>query len=188
MRAKLANALGYSLGVLFLLGCGRMNDPKPPEVLSPTPVASLTVSALTSGIKFEWKAPENNQDGKLLKQIDGYRIYRKGIETAADLYDKSVSFEEIAFIEDTHLQELEELKEKAKEEGAISRRVKIADEKKNFTFTDSSLEPGKTYAYLVVPVNQGSEDGAVDQMIRVVFLGSSSEVQPLAYVKNAFSF
>ena len=174
-----------------LIACGRMTEPKAPEVVSPTPVVELIVTPAVDGLTFDWKSPETSQEGKTLRQIDGYRIYRKEIKQSADLFDQKIPFDELAFVEDTHLKVLDEERKKAREQGMITRKISVPAESKKFTWKDNSatgLELNKTYAYLLVPVNQGSTEGAVEQIIRVTFTGLASEIRPVSYVKNAYTF
>lgn len=181
---------GLALGALIVLSaCGKYAPPRPPEDFSPREVQALAVSASLQGVKFEWKAPEKTMRMKELKTIDGYHVYRKEIKRTSDIMDRAVEFDLLASLPDTHLLELEKLREEARQADKPTRRVKIDDEKKKFEYTDTSVQSGKTYAYRIVPFNQGSVEGNYSELIKVLFRGDSSEIALIpfrAFTEEAF--
>lgn len=170
----------FSLAVIIFLtafsGCGRYLPPLPPESFSPRSVNNLTVTADTSAVNFAWHAPEVDQRDKDLRSMDGYRIYRKLVQEKSDLIDPNVPFEIITSISDTHIEELQKLRETAKNEGKISRKVKVDDTLKNFSFSDHDVQPGQVYAYRIIPFNQGSVEGEFNKVVKVLYRGTSSEI------------
>ena len=168
-----------SLGTIVLLSvsaCGRYGPPQPPEFFAPRHVEDLTINAQLDGIVFSWIAPSKDQRGDRLKEIEGYRIYRKDLFAETDLLDPDRPFVEIGMIEDLHLQELDARREEARRVGRPIRKVTVPAESKSFRFTDSPLESGKGYLYKVVPINQNGTEGQVKNMVRVLFRGLSSEL------------
>ncbi len=164
------------MSLCLVTGCGRYGSPIAPEEVSPSAVLDLEVLPELQGIHFKWKAPANDQRGKELKFIDGYRIYRKTLERPSDLVDDSVEFEEVAMVDDTHLEVLRSRREEAQAAGKPSRLISVEEDLKKFEFTDVSVQAGGMYAYQIVPVNQGGVEGALAEVIRIVFRGPSSEV------------
>lgn len=169
--------------VLFLAAavcaCGRMGMPLPPEDLSPQAVQDLTVVPGLEGVEFQWRAPQRDQRGRPLTEIDGYQIYRKSIARRSDILDPAVEFALVASIPDTHLEVLDELREQAKREGRISRKESVPEEITRFRFTDRALKPGQSYVYKIVPINQGGAEGEVLSLIKVDFRGETSEISLL---------
>jgi len=167
----LATSLGFSA-----LGCGRYTKPLPPENFAPAAVQSLSVSGQVDGVKLSWKAPQNDARGKNLKQINGYRIYRKSLATIADIARLKGEDQLVTSITDTHLEDLEKMKNTLREQGQNARRVSLPTERYNFDFLDTQVIPSGRYAYRVVPVNQGGVEGVSDQVVQVSFLGERSEI------------
>jgi|GEM_PF-1366139 len=181
------NCLGARTALLFLVSaiglsaCGRALPPVPPEAISPMPITNLTVSATPAGVNFTWNGSDSDRRRKELKQIDGYRIYRKELQRPSDAEDRDVVFALIGTVPDTHIAVLEELREEARLAGKPAHRVRVDPALNSFEFNDSSPAPGRTYLYLVKPYNQEDVNGAVDQAARVLFRGEASEVIVMSY-------
>ncbi len=165
------------LSALFLLtSCGKYGPPKPPEFYSADVVRELELRPMVQGLEFRWKAPENDRRGEELRSMDGYRVFRKELKRPSDLL-KDDGYEEIGFVEDLHIRVRDERREAAEEQGLPTRKVQVEDELKRFSFLDTSPEAGKNYLYKIVPINQDGIEGATDKQFRVLFRGTSSEVQ-----------
>ena len=92
---------------------------------------------------------------------------------------KLPEYEEFDLIEDTHVAVLKDLKEQARAERRLTRKVSVDPELKSFKFTDINVNPGGLYVYKIVPVNQGGVEGNVRDLIRVRFRGEASEIRLL---------
>jgi hypothetical protein len=145
-------------------------------MFAPKPVEALTVSASESGVFFAWTASDEDRRGKELKSIDGYAIQRKVIAQKGDETNPRIHFETIGFIKDQHVIVRENLRKEARAEGKIGRSIESPEEYTKFTFVDTSAKPSTTYMYQIVPRNQGGTDGAVKEVARVTFKGSSSDI------------
>ncbi len=167
---------------LFLLtqicsfwACGLYKAPLAPEYFAPLEVNELLVAAEDQKVIITWRASEQDRRNENLKQIDGYRVERKG--PIKDTNKKSeFDYEELTFIPDQHLAIERELKDQAIEKGEISRKVKAEDRYYSFSFEDSKLEKGATYFYKITPINQGDVKGQVKQLIVIEFNGIESKV------------
>ena len=159
-----------------LVSCGKYLPPLAPESLAPAAVQMLEVTADLQSVNFKWDASEKDQRGETLKSIDGYRIYRKELEKPSDLINDDIRYELIATVQDIHLAELKKLKDLALEAGAPTRKVKIDDQLKHFSFSDSNLSAGSLYAYQIIPYNQEGEEGETNKIIKVLFRGTTSEI------------
>ncbi|MEN9846949.1 MAG: hypothetical protein RIS36_2096 [Pseudomonadota bacterium] len=157
-------------------GCGRYKAPLAPEMFAPKAVDALTVTCSESGVLLAWAAPDEDRRGKELKTIDGYAIQRKMIAQKGDETDPRVRFETIGFVRDQHVMVRENLRKEARAEGKIGRTIESPEQYTKFTFVDTTAAPSTTYMYQVVPRNQGGADGAVSQVARVTFKGSSSDI------------
>jgi hypothetical protein len=161
---------------LVFLSCGKMLPPSPPEAYSPKPVSNLVVSTDTGAVNFAWDASDQAQNGKELKDMGGYNVYRKTLNQNSDLRSNKIKFDLITSIPDMHVAELIRLRDEAIEKGQLSRKVEVDEKLKKFSFSDKTAQPGQLYAYRIVPFNQGGVEGAYDKIVRVSFRGASSEV------------
>lgn len=171
---------GCFLGAAILFaGCGKYGSPLPPELLAPAEVQALEVNAQLEGVTFRWRSPEKDIRGEKLKQIDGYRVYRKELSEANDLANPEVEYVLIGTLGDRHLAEKQRLEREAIAAGRLTRRVKIDEGLTRFEFSDREVKPGQSYVYRIVPFNQGETEGAALQLIKILFRGDTSQVQQL---------
>jgi hypothetical protein len=164
------------LVALALTGCGRNLPPEPPEAVAPQSVFELTAKASNSGIVFEWIAPADDQRGKELKEISGYKIFKKEINKISDFLDPTVEWVEVGQVADNHLVKLQQLREEARSQGKPARRVQVDGIDKQFSFKAEGLKSGQRYAFLIRPFNESGGDGGADRVVQVVFRGTASEV------------
>jgi hypothetical protein len=162
--------------LFFASGCGRYRPPLTPEELAPAAVENLVVTTSEKGVVFTWVAADKDRRGKELKSSEGYSIERKELVHRGDETDASVQFEKIGFVNDSHVEVREKLREEARAAGKIGRTVKAPEEQMKFTFTDTTAKIGKTYVYQIVPQNQGGTEGQVGQVTKIVFKGAQSTV------------
>ena len=168
-------------------GCGKYAAPEPPERLSPAAVEVGEVIATGSGVTIQWLAPTEDQRGKRLKDLLGYIVYRKELETAADTLDPLKPFEEIKRVDDSSLARLKKKTEAAVQSGKPARRVSLASEERRVSITDETVTPGRTYLYKIAPFSSEGVDGGVESLIRVVFTGASGSsitVIPAAKIES----
>ena len=168
--------------------CGKYGKPRPPEDFAPAEVKQLAVSASVQGVTFNWYAPKKNNRGKPLDDLEGFRIYRRELDSTSRLADPNAKFDLIGTVEDPFLNEFLEQKRQAIEQGQLSREVKMDEEKEKFEFVDRSAVPGKSYYYQVVGFNQGGVEGKVVERINVVFRGEISEIARIPYSAEDFEF
>lgn len=163
-----------------LQGCGKYGPPLPPEAFSARAIDQLKVTSSLDGVRFEWRAPDSDIRGKELKYLDGYTIRRLVVESkgSRDIFDKLDSDgEDIAFIQDEHLEKLVQLREEAPQKKLAARKVKLDESELSFEFLDTGLEAGKTYLYEIIPMNQGDIEGQALQIVQVRFNGDLSETR-----------
>ena len=125
---------------------------------------------------LEAHGPHRAERGKELKEMVGYRIYRKQLVHNADLVDKDVPYELLTLVPDLHVEEREKMRKDARDANLPARRLDVGKEAKQFSFRDETAVPGTTYAYRIVPVNVAGGEGEVRNIIKVEFRGSSSDV------------
>lgn len=174
--------------LISLVCCGKYGKPLPPEHFAPAEVKGLTVTTSVQGVAFGWHSPDKNNRGKKLEDLEGYRIYRRELDSSSRLLDPNAKFELIGTIEDTHLKELLEQKQQALEQGQLTRKVSAPDEKTKFEFIDRAAVPGKSYFYQIVAINQGGIEGKIAERINVRFRGEISEVARIPYSVEDFEF
>ncbi len=166
------------LSILFIVlaGCGRYLAPIAPELMAPRAVDKLVIAPSAQGVAFSWIAPEQDRRGKELTSFSGYRIRRKELIERGDETDNNIPFEAVGFVPDTHVEVREKLRTEARAQGKIGRRIEAPTELTTFTFLDNTAATGKTYLYKIVPENQGVVEGVVDELVKVTFKGSQSDV------------
>lgn len=172
--------LRYTLAALVLFaatGCGRFGPPKPPELFGAKKVSDLEAKAAPDRLTLSWRSPDRDIRDKELKSLEGYRILRANEKDFRKREKLADYLEEIGYIEDSAVEEREEAREIARETpGTISRRIKIPEERRHFSFDDTSVQQGETYLYRIVAMNQGGVKGDPSDIVKVFFKGEASEV------------
>jgi len=165
--------ISESIVAVLLVGCGKYAAPQPPERLSPAPVEVGEVVATGDGVTIQWLAPTMDRQGKRLKELLGYVVYRKELHKAGDAGDLPRSFEEVQRVDDTSLARLRKKAEEAVQAGKPVRRVSLASEERRVSMTDRAVVPGRTYLYKIVPFSAEGGEGGYDSLVQVVFSGAS---------------
>lgn len=170
-------------GLFFILalllcqfGCGKFGPALPPESFSAQPVKELIVNGEIDGIHFSWKSPEDDLHGERLKSLDEYKIYRKEIIKSSDVLDSELEFELLGTVPDNAITDLELRRKQALDAGQSARKVRIDPEFISHEFIDTTVEPGSTYLYKIVGVNQGGVEGRPAPLVRVAFKGQASVI------------
>ena len=142
-----------------VVGCGRKSGPKPPEATAPSEVLFPAAGASTSGVTLTWQPPAMDQTGGTSQFLTGFRIFRgeftKGKDTSFSL--------------------LKEIELNPDQQPPLT----------DFNFIDSAVQPGKTYDYAIVAINDEGSGGRVSQVIRVSFRGTSSSIEMVAPPKDS---
>jgi hypothetical protein len=60
-------------------GCGKKNIPRAPELVAPKPVSNLAARPVADGIVLTWNRPTEYMDGKEIKDLASFVIFRKEI-------------------------------------------------------------------------------------------------------------
>jgi len=76
MRALVALGLMTSL---FLSGCGKKGDLRAPELVTPKVIENLRATSVPNGVALAWSRPTEYVDGRELKDLMGFVIFRKDI-------------------------------------------------------------------------------------------------------------
>lgn len=175
--------------VLALVGCGRYLPPVTPESLAPAAVDAATIQGDDKGVlTISWMAPHNDLRGKKLDEMKGYSVDRwinnKPFAIIDDL--RSIQFTEVTFIEDHHIEELQKLEEAAEERGQISRKIKVDEALKKFTYTDTAVPQGTSF-YKITPVNVKGGEGKVKDLYKVTRAGDLLTIVTLPYTLDVDS-
>lgn len=172
--------------VCVLMSCGRYMPPVAPENLAPAVVDDATATGDAKGVlTLEWRAPHNDIRGKKLKEIVGYSVSRWVNNQPYAITDnlKGIVFEQIAFIEDHHLEELKKLEDEAEDKGQISRKKKVDEAAKKFTYTDTAVPQGTSF-YKITPINDAGGEGNVKDLYKVTRVGDVLTIVILPYTLN----
>lgn len=133
-----------------LVACGRKGEPRPPEVLAPSPVRFLTAAGEIDGITLSWFAPTTDASGDGLVDLTHFLV-EKGESKPGEPTD----FE--------FLKKIEVVGEPA--------------ENQQYSFIDADVQPGKIYDYRVTANNNRGGQGLPPHILRVTFVGQSSVVE-----------
>lgn len=175
---------------LFIVGCGRFGPPLAPEQFAAKQLSSVEVRADAQAINFNWRSPEQDNRGKELKSLDGYKIYRLLLNpelNGSEIDPSRLSdYELLGEVPDLSVKTRDELRAKARLEGRSVKAVNVDPSLKSFSFVDRAIEPGKVYAYRFVPFNQGSVESEVDKVLRIDFRGTNSQISVLTLSQLAY--
>ena len=177
MRSRITSFVGLVFLCVCFFGCGKFGPPLPPEAFSPVGVRDLQVFGELQGVRFQWKSPEEDLQGEELESLNGYKIYRKSTHGKSAAVLEEEDFELIQTIVDKSVQDRESRREQARNLGKPSKKIKSNPDLQEFQFVDARLQPGETYLYKIIPVNQGDVEGQVRQMVEILYRGTSSVIR-----------
>jgi hypothetical protein len=115
------------LALLLVSACGKKGDPRAPGLAEPETITDLKGEIGKAGIVLTWSRPTHSVDGKRLRDLAGFVIFRKEISSACA--ECPVPYRERATI---LVEDLEKFIKKRK-----------------FRFVDRELTPQATYRYRV---------------------------------------
>ena len=124
MRVLVALAL---MPVLLFLGCGKKGDPRAPELATPRVVENLTATSVPNGVALTWRRPTQYVDGRELKDLMGFVIFRKDISPAC--VDCPVPYRPLTTVD-------------------LEDREKFIKQKQ-YRYVDEGVQPKMTYRYRV---------------------------------------
>ena len=119
--------LTFYLCLAVFAGCGKKGEPRAPELATHETIRDLRAQAQDSGIALTWSRPMRYVDGKELRDLAGFVIFRKEISQSCP--DCPAPFRERAAVN-------------------VEDQEKFI-KKKQFRFVDQELQPGTTYRYRV---------------------------------------
>ena len=114
---------------LWIGACGKKGDPRAPELATPKVVQNLSARTSTDGVTLTWSRPTEYVDGKELKDLASFVIFRK--ELSLSCPDCPVPYRPLTtvFVED---------------------REKFVKQKQ-YRFVDEEVRPQAVYRYRVSP-------------------------------------
>lgn len=148
---KLMFALVPMLLFVIVVGCGRKGAPKPPEENAPSSVQFLTASGQVNAVVLSWTAPQETASGSELSDVESFVVQRRDV-----VGDKTGKFEDVGVVK--------------VEPGTMMK-------KKQFSFSDSSIQPGHVYDYSVYAVRADGLEGETDKILRITFRGQTSTIE-----------
>ena len=113
------------LSISVFSACGRKTPVRPPELVAPEPIDSLTLEVEKAGIKLQWGRPQRYVDGSSMDDLGGFAILR----AIQDGQGKGNAFTQIATV-------------------PVEDRDRFRQAKK-FSYTDEQLTGGTLYRYRV---------------------------------------
>lgn len=115
------------LPIAFSPACGKKGDPRAPELATPETIRDLRGGVEDRGVSLTWSRPSRYVDGKDLRDLAGFVIYRKDVSKACP--DCPVPYRQRA---EVNVEDQEKF-------------VK----KKQYRFVDQELTPQTIYRYRV---------------------------------------
>ncbi len=124
MKGVTILALGLAL---LLAACGAKGAPRAPELVPPRPIENLSARAEPRGIVLTWRRPTESLDGRTLRDLTSFVIFRKELPPACP--DCPVPYRQLTtvFVED---------------------REKFVQERR-YRFVDTAVKPQSVYRYRV---------------------------------------
>jgi hypothetical protein len=113
--------------MLLAFACGKKGNPRAPELSVPRTIKDLKAEARTKGVTLSWSRPTEYVDGKELRDLVGFVIFRK--ELPATCPECTVPYRERASV-------------------SVEDQEKFVKTKK-FGFIDSEVNPQRIYRYRV---------------------------------------
>jgi hypothetical protein len=107
--------------------CGKKGDPRAPELATPETIRDLRARAEDRGISLTWTRPTRYVDGKELRDLAGFVIFRKDVSKSCP--DCPVPYRQRAEVN-------------------VEDQEKFA-KKKEYRFVDQELTPQTAYRYRV---------------------------------------
>lgn len=78
------------------LACGKKADPRAPELAAPLPINNLRARAVTDGVTLTWNRPTEYIDGKEIKDLASFVIFRK--ELSPGCLDCPVPYRQLTIV------------------------------------------------------------------------------------------
>ena len=82
--------------VAAISACGKKGDPRAPELVAPKPVNNLSARPAPEGITLTWNRPTEYIDGKEIKDLASFVIFRK--ELSPSCLDCPVPYRQLTIV------------------------------------------------------------------------------------------
>lgn len=133
----------FLMGMIVLLaGCGKKGPLIPPEAYVPAAITDLTVAQKGSFFQLCWSPPPKEVSGKPLKNLTGFRIFRRDVLPPAEDCDECPTAYRL--LRSVDLEYLQDVRRSGK----------------HYCFADTDLVEGKSYQYKAVSL---AKDGVAGQ-------------------------
>ena len=108
-------------------GCGKKSDPRAPELATPKVITNLSATSSPSGVVLTWSRPTEYVDGKPIKDLTSFVIFRK--EVSPTCPDCLVPYHQITTVD-------------------VEDREKFVKQKQ-YRLVDDTAQPGQIYRYRI---------------------------------------
>ena len=171
----LFSVLGFTIIGLSIFGCGRYAPVVAPELTAPDVVKYQPFVPVSKGVSLTWIAPQQDRQGKKLKKLDGFKIYRREIPMSRQARNNDDSeFKVIGVVGDTTVAQRVQ---REKEQRAVlksGRQVRLSQEDLLVSFLDKNVTTGSLYLYKVLPFNSLAAEGLATSFVEVLYNGEKS--------------
>lgn len=182
----LLSIAGVAITVVGFSGCGRYAPVIAPELTAPDVIKFQPITPNAKGVLLSWVAPKEDRQGKKLKKLDGFKVYRRELPlNRLARKDHQGEFELIGVVADTTIAERIR---REKEQRAIlksGRQVRLSQDDLTASFLDTNVTPGGFYLYKVIPFNSLAAEGTTASFTEVLYNGEKSVARTLYNEEDA---
>jgi hypothetical protein len=182
----LLSMFGLAIIGMGVFGCGRYAPVIAPELTAPDVIKFQPFVPSSKGVSLTWLAPQQDRQGKKLKKLDGFRIYRRDIPmNRQDRDNDAIEFKVIGVVGDTTVAERIR---RQKDQRAIlksGRQVRLSQEDLAVSFLDTNVKAGGFYLYKVMAFNSLAAEGLATSFVEVLYNGEKSVSRTLYNEEDA---
>lgn len=114
--------------VLLAAGCGKKADPRAPEFATPERITNLRAQSVGNGINLTWTRPNQYVDGRQLKDLASFVIFRKDLSQSC--LDCAVPYRQLTTV-------------------SVEDRDRF-NKQRQYRFVDGAVQPNAVYRYRVL--------------------------------------
>jgi hypothetical protein len=182
----LLSVFGFVMVGMGIFGCGRYAPVIAPELTAPGAIKFQSFVPNAKGVLLTWSAPTADGQGKKLKKLDGFKVYRRDLPmNRLAMKQDEAEFKLVGVVADTTV--AERLR-REKEQRAVlksGRQVRLSKEDLTVSFLDTNVVPGGFYLYKVIPFNSLAAEGLASSFAEVLYNGEKSVLRILYNEEDA---
>jgi len=128
-----------ALGLVLVAACGLKSSPVAPELVQPSPPATVRAASVHAGIRLSWRRPVRYTGGGRMRDLGGFEIERAATPTGP--------FARVERIDLTDQQRFRQQRE--------------------LEWTDPNVTPGEQYVYRVISVTVDGDRSVPSPLVTI---------------------